>query len=300
MAVDTDQAIKTREVLLTGASSQIGFFALPRLVSAGFRVLAVSRKGKPEAFPCFEQVEWLSESDALEAASSCQYLLSAGPLSLAGRLLKTCRHFQKAVVFSSSSVDTKLESGNPTERHQVLNMLSIESEIRSISENRGPKLVIFRPTLIYGCGLDTNITRLANWIGRFGFMPVNGKAEGLRQPVHAEDLASAAVAAILSQDDLPQVLNLSGGETLSYSDMVSKIFVGLGKPIRLIRLPQWVFLLLVRLLGTFKPASGINGEMVRRQRLDLVFEDRQARQLLGYKPRAFAPVVEDFSLPNID
>ena len=131
-------------------------------------------------------------------------------------------------------------------------------------------------------------------------MPVNGKAEGLRQPVHAEDLASAAVAAILSQDDLPQVLNLSGGETLSYSDMVSKIFVGLGKPIRLIRLPQWVFLLLVRLLGAFKPASGINGEMVRRQRLDLVFEDRQARQLLGYKPRAFAPVVEDFSLPNID
>lgn len=300
MAVETDQAIKLPGVLLTGASSQIGFFVLPRLVRAGFRVLAVSRKGRPEAFPCFEQVEWLSESEALEAAGSCQYLLSAGPLSLAEKFLMTCRQFQKAVVFSSSSVDTKLESGNSTERRQVQNMLSIESEIRSISENRDLKLVIFRPTLIYGCGLDTNITRLANWVGRFGFMPVNGKAEGLRQPVHAEDLASAAVAAMLSQDELPQVLNLSGGETLSYSEMASKIFVGLGKPVRLLRLPQWVFLLLVKLLGAFKPASGINGEMVRRQRLDLVFDDRQARQLLDYKPRAFAPVAEDFFLPKID
>ncbi|MDX2427546.1 MAG: hypothetical protein QNK22_02555 [Xanthomonadales bacterium] len=300
MAVETDQAIKLPGVLLTGASSQIGFFVLPRLVRAGFRVLAVSRKGKPEAFPCFEQVEWLSESEALEVAASCQYLLSAGPLSLADKFLATCRQFQMAVVFSSSSVDTKQKSGNPTERRQVLNMLSIESKIRSISENRGLKLVIFRPTLIYGCGLDTNITRLASWVGRFGFMPVNGKAEGLRQPVHAEDLASAAVAAMLSQDDLPQVLNLSGGETLSYSDMASRIFVGLGKPVRLLRLPQWVFLLLVKLLGAFKPANGINGEMVRRQRLDLVFDDRQARQLLDYKPRVFAPVAEDFFLPKTD
>ena len=82
--------------------------------------------------------------------------------------------------------------------------------------------------------------------------------------------------------------------------MVSKIFIGLGKPVRLFHLPQWVFLALVKLLGVFKPTSGINGEMVRRQRLDLVFEDRQARQLLDYKPRAFAPVAEDFSLPNPD
>ena len=109
---------------------------------------------------------------------------------------------------------------------------------------------------------------------RFGFMPVNGKAEGLRQPVHAEDLASAAVAAILSQDDLPQVLNLSGGETLSYSDMVSKIFTALVNQSDYFDCLNG-FCVTGQVLGEFQASGGINSEMVKRQRLDLVFEDRR-------------------------
>ena len=300
MAVGSDQALKAPAVLLTGASSQIGVFVIPRLIGAGFRVFAVSRKGRPEAYPHFAQVEWLNEADALEAAKSCQYLLSAGPLELAKKFLETCRQFKAAVVFSSSSVETKQRSGNSAERNQIRDMLSLESELRSISESRGLKLVIFRPTLIYGCGLDTNISRLASWVRRFGFMPVNGRAAGLRQPVHADDLATVAVTAMLSEHDLPQVMSLSGGDTLSYSGMVSKIFDGVGKPARLLHLPQWLFALLADMVSIVKPTGGINSEMVRRQRLDLVFEDRQARELLNYNPRPFAPVAQDFSLPDFE
>jgi nucleoside-diphosphate-sugar epimerase len=300
MAVGTDQKIIAPRVLLTGASSQIGVFVIPRLVRAGFRVSAVSRKGKPLSYPEFREVEWLNETDALDAAKSCQYLVSAGPLELAQKFLMSCTQAQKAIVFSSSSVETKQQSGNAAERRQIRNMLSLESELRSESENRGVKLVIFRPTLIYGCGLDTNISRLANWINRFGFMPVNGKAAGLRQPVHADDLATVALAAMLSDHDLPPVLNLSGGDTLSYSDMVSRIFFAVGKPARLLRLPQWLFVLLADLASAIKPTGGINSEMVRRQRHHLVFEDQQARDCLNYNPRPFAPVAQDFSLPVIE
>jgi nucleoside-diphosphate-sugar epimerase len=297
MARGSDQAIRAPGVLLTGASSQIGVFVIPRLLAAGFRVFAVSRKGKPAAYPRFAQVEWLNETDALEAAKNCQYLLSAGPLNLAKKFLQTCGQFKTAVVFSSSSVETKQQSGNSAERDQIRDMLSLESGLQAISKSRGLKLVIFRPTLIYGCGLDTNISRLASWVCRFGFLPVNGRAAGLRQPVHADDLAKVAVTAILSDHDLPRVMNLSGGDTLSYSDMVSKIFVAVGKPVRLLHLPQWLFALLADVVNTIKPTAGINSEMVRRQRLDLVFEDRQARELLNYNPRPFAPLAKDFSLP---
>jgi nucleoside-diphosphate-sugar epimerase len=219
-------------------------------------------------------------------------------LELAKKFLETCPQFETAVVFSSSSVETKQQSGNPAERSQIQDMLSLESRLRSISENRGLKLVIFRPTLIYGCGLDSNISRLASWARRFGFIPVNGRAPGLRQPVHADDLAAVAVTAILSEHDLPPVMSLSGGDTLSYSAMVSKVFVAVGKPVRLLRLPQWLFALLADMVNIFKPAGGINSEMVRRQRLDLVFEDRQAREQLNYNPRPFDPVAQDFSLPD--
>jgi nucleoside-diphosphate-sugar epimerase len=297
MAPGTDQTLKSPQVLLTGASSQIGVFVLPRLVAAGFRVIAVSRKGKPEAFPRFEQVEWLTAAEAVETAGSCRYLLSAGPLQLARDLLQACREIKKAVVFSSSSVDTKQASGSRAEREQMRSMLAVEAELRCISEERDVKLLIFRPTLIYGCGLDTNISRLAGWISRFGFMPVNGAAQGLRQPVHADDLAKVSLAALLSKADMPDVLYLPGGEILSYSQMVSKIFVALGKPVRLLRLPQWLFVLLVKAANILKTTGEANSEMVRRQRLDLVFDDRQARQLLGYDPRPFSPILSDFHLP---
>ena len=300
MAVGTDQAIRAPGVLLTGASSQIGVFALPLLVKAGFRVIAVSRKGKPEDFPGFDEVEWLSETEALDAVGDFEYLLSAGPLQLARKFLDCGAQFERAVVFSSSSVETKLESGNTAERDQIRDMLSLESELISMSESRGMKLVIFRPTLIYGCGLDTNISRLAGWIRRFGLMPVNGRAEGLRQPVHAQDLATVACTALFSRDDLPRVMNLSGGDTLSYSDMVNKIFSAFGKPARLLRLPQWLFVLIAGLANTMKLTPGVNSEMIRRQRSDLVFDDRQARALLNYKPRPFAPGPEDFKLPDFE
>ncbi len=317
MATGSDQTLTMPTVLLLGASSQIGVFAIPQLLLAGFRVLAVNRKGKPEGFPDFEQVEWLNETEALQAAESCKYLLSAGPLELAKKCLTTSKNhtrhpgldpgsilkpriskdqngfrvkpgktnplaspdttpvppgtapvtpdttpvppgtapvtpgltrgpFQTAVIFSSSSVETKKKSANPTEKTQIQDILILESNIQRLAKSSGLKLVIFRPTLIYGCGLDTNISRLANWIDRYGFMPVNGKAAGLRQPVHANDLASVAITAMLSEDALPQVMFLTGGDTLSYSDMVKKIFIAMKKPTRLISLPEWLFVLLAR------------------------------------------------------
>jgi nucleoside-diphosphate-sugar epimerase len=173
-------------------------------------------------------------------------------------------------------------------------MLISENALGSIATNRSLRLVILRPTMIYGCGLDTNISRLASWIHRFGFIPVNGKASGLRQPVHADDLAAVALTALQETKTLPGSLVLAGSSTLSYAEMVGRIFAALGKPVRLLRLPQWLFILLVKL----RPGSSINSEMVRRQGDDLVFDDRQARELLAYRPRPFEPSEKDFSLPE--
>ena len=298
MAVGTDQAIDTPRVLLTGASGQIGVFAIPRLLRAGFKVLAVSRKGTPAGFPVSEGVEWLNETEAILACQECQYLLSAGPMELAQKFLRTGGQLRTAVVFSSSSVETKQESSNPEENTQVRDMLTIESELHSCARERPIKLMILRPTLIYGCGLDSNISRLASWIRRFGFMPLNGSAKGLRQPVHADDLASLAVTALLSKDDLPRVLTVAGGETLSYAQMVSRIFTALGKPPRLLRMPEWLFVFFVGFANLLGIAGGINTEMVRRQGVDLVFDDQQARDLLNYHPRPFKPAEVDFSLPD--
>jgi nucleoside-diphosphate-sugar epimerase len=300
MAIDPDQAINKPTVLLTGASSQIGLFVIPRLVQAGFQVLAISRKGKPETYPSFDSVEWLRGSGSVTSSRKYQFLLSAGPMEVAQDFLSTGERLKAAVIFSSSSVESKRDSDHPVERSQMQAMLALESEIRQVAETSDIKLVILRPTLVYGCGLDANISRLAKWILRFGFMPVNGKAAGLRQPVHADDLASVAISAMLSDKTLPAVMTLTGGETLSYSDMVARVFTALGKPVRLLRLPESLFVFLIKLANRLKKDGGINAEMVRRQQLDLVFEDQQAHELLDFDPRSFNPDAGDFSLPDVE
>jgi len=211
MAVGSDKALNTPTVLVTvtGATGQIGVFAIPQLLRAGFRVLAVSRNGKPGHFPVMEQVDWLTHTDALQAGKTCEYLLSAGPMELALSILTACKKFRSVVIFSSSSVISKQNSPNPVEKKQIQDMLSVESQLESMAASRACKLVIFRPTMIYGCGLDSNISRLAGWIRRFGLLPVNGNANGKRQPVHADDLAAAAVTALNCRNPLPKNLVLA-------------------------------------------------------------------------------------------
>jgi nucleoside-diphosphate-sugar epimerase len=303
MAIGNNQTLartlhQLPRVLLTGASSQIGLFVIPRLLAAGFKVIAVSRKGRPDSYPAFNDVKWLCREDALKLAETCQYMLSTGPMKLAQELLQQGGQFQTAVIFSSSSVISKRESGNPAERQMIQGMISSEAALESIADQGGLKLVILRPTLIYGCGLDSNISRLAGLIRRFGFMPLNAGAPGLRQPVHADDLAVVAVKALLSEKALPRLLTVAGGSTLSYREMVSRIFAALDKPVRLVNLPQGLFTLLARVSAITGNISGVNVEMVKRQCVDLVFDDSEARELLDYNPRPFAPTSEDFSLPE--
>ena len=246
--------------------------------------------------PAHPGVQWISESEAAGLAANYDYLLSAGPLDLALRLYDAVPGLQRAVVFSSTSVVSKQHSPDRKERELAARMLDLEEQLLSGARRRGFGMSILRPTLVYGCGLDANISRLAGWIRRFGFLPVSSRANGLRQPVHADDLAGVAVQALTSERGLPGLISVAGGETLTYEEMVRRIFRALGKPERLFFLPETVFALLAGTVDLMRPGVGINAEMVRRQAEDLVFDDSVAREVLGYDPRPFQPGEKDFSL----
>ena len=321
------KAVNQRRVMVLGASGQIGVFAIPRLLNAGFDVVAVSRQPQPSYLPQSPHLRWLSFKEALQAQTNadqpntgpakagqsgmdqqnqaCSYLLSAGPMSLAIQAMRASNTFKQAVIFSSSSVLSKRDSADPAEKQLISSMRSCEQELEALVRQHNKRvgsnalnMVIFRPTLIYGCGLDANISRLAGLINRFGLMPVNGKGSGLRQPVHADDLARVAVSTLTYKLDLPAKLLLTGGSTISYYDMVKAIFKGLKKPVRIIRVPQWLLLTAISILKPLGLAGGVSVAMVKRQLQDLEFDNSQAQQLLGFQPRPFAPGKKDFEIPG--
>jgi nucleoside-diphosphate-sugar epimerase len=294
-----DQEMSRGSVLLLGATSQIGVFTAPRLVAAGFEVTAVSRRPRPRWYPQFDSVQW-TRPDALHAGAmaGADMLISAGPIGLATNLIEQCPRLRRAVIFSTSSIFNKLDSHDRSERRQMRDIASDEAVLSRSCESRGIALSLYRPTLVYGCGIDGNVSWLARWIRRFGFVPVAGNAAGRRQPVHADDLAQVAVATLASQTPLVLDVPLCGGSTLSYRQMIEAIFSGLDKPVRIVSVPECLLTAVAYVTRLIPGLQGVRPEMIRRQGLDLVFDDSTPREVLRYDPRPFAPGPREFSLPD--
>lgn len=200
---------------------------------------------------------------------------------------------RRVVALSSTSVFTKTASSEAAERTLATNIATGEQRFIAWAQARGVEWLILRPTLIYGRGRDRNISEIARFIHRFGFFPVFGAAQGLRQPVYLDDVASACVSALEAENLKGGSYNISGGEILPYREMVVRIFHALGKQPRLISTPLWSFRLAVagvRLLPRFHDWSSA---MAERMNQDLVFDHAAAARDFGFSPRPFQLCADD-------
>ncbi len=278
-------------VLVLGASGQVGRFAVPLLLANGADVIAVSRGGRPPRYPGWEGVDWVMPENAIGLADRVTMILSGGPLALAIEWLARCPAVHRVAATSSTSVVTKRDSREPAERRQMTGLLEAETSLAEACAARAAGLCLLRPTLVYGAGLDRNLARLASFIRRFGFLPLARQSGGLRQPLHAEDLAAALVAGLVRGVDL--LAPLAGGETVTYREMAGRVFDALDRPRRLAAVPTPLLSAVARLAG-----GGANAGMVERQAIDLVFDDAEAREALGIHPRGYRPGADDFSPPS--
>jgi len=292
----------TETVLVSGATSQLGVFLLPRLTEAGFSVLALSRRSSESCVRTgvrWQQAETKTESSGEPRngeGGSVRHLVSCGPLDLALALVERHRGLQRVVAFSTSSVVTKMGSRNRAEGLHMARISEHEDRLRERCEKEGIALLLLRPTMIYGCGLDRNISLLARFGKRFGVIPLAGKAAGLRQPVHADDLAAVAVSALLAEPAVNLDSVACGGSTLGYGEMAERIATACGA-VRTLAVPPALLSSLVRVTAVLPAFRGVNAEMVRRQGIDMVFDDEPLRSLLGFQPRPFEPRPEDFEIP---
>jgi len=266
-----------------GATSLVGECLLPLLCRSGYAVSGFSRNFRS---PSADGVSWHRVGE--DEWPRADYWICAAPIWVLPDYFDRLRTLgaKSIVVLSSTSRFTKDDSSDAAEKEVAARLADGEARLRRWAEGSGIEWVVLRPTLIYGRGRDKNIAEIARFIRRFGFFPVFGKAMGLRQPIHAGDVAAACVAA-LKASEANRAYDISGGETLPYREMVGRVFATLNRRQRLVTIPLVAFRLSVMCLRIFPKYRTWSSAMAERMNRDLVFDHADAARDLNFSPGKF-------------
>jgi nucleoside-diphosphate-sugar epimerase len=273
-------------VAVVGAGSQIGPSLIRRLAASGRTVLPIARISTPAAY-IFDKASG-TFSPRLDHADA---LISLAPLPVISDVVEMAKALKarRIIAFGSTGRFSKERSTSSLERDFASQQASAELAMAYYCAEANIYWTLFRPTMIYGAGMDQSVTFIAATTRRFGFFPVPMGARGLRQPVHVDDLAAACISALDRDITWNRAYNLGGGERLSYHDMVKRVFAAQGLPSLLLPVPYPLLRIAVALAGRLPKLNFIRREMVDRMFEDLVTDNHPASEDFGFLPRIFAP-----------
>lgn len=207
---------------------------------SGFQLFGYSRR-IVEACPWMHQLD-LDHPESFQPAgdpAAPAIWISFGPIWLLAPFLtqlaadhpERLRGLRGVIACSSSSAITKRFAANRFDRELVARLLAAEDQLLATCRRQGVPCRILRPTLIYGrIGpyADRNLSRVVQLMRRLPLLPLPAHT-GLRQPIHASQLA--AVALHLAQQaagagwapELPERISLGGDSELSYAAMLQAL-----------------------------------------------------------------------------
>lgn len=282
------------DVLMLGSTGLVGSLLLQRLSEAGHNVTAVSRRAEPGVE--LPGVTWhqadVTTPDGIDSLPTRPVLVSSVQIEVTAGVAEHMidRGLSRVVAFSSTSALTKTDASSPAERALAAKLMGGERRLAALAPTL--ESTILRPTMIYGRRGDRNVERIADQVSRLPVFPLIGGGRGLRQPVHAADLADAAVQALDAPAAAGQTYNLSGGEILSVRDLVSRVGEVHGKRVRFVNMPLPVAKAGLRAAGVVIPRfRNVPAGALERMTKDLVFDHTAASTDFGYAPRAFTPPI---------
>lgn len=290
--------MSTPAVIISGATSSIAHFLVPRLVATGYHVHALSRGTAPASGKVsWHQIQADGLHPALPKFEAPVALIHLAPLWTASELLSICAvcGVDRVIAFGSTSVFTKKNSSTPQEKVTAERLAQAEIALQKGCEKLGVRWVLLRPTLVYAPGMDKNLSRISALVRRFRLLPLIPPATGLRQPVHAEDLAVACTEILRLGAFNNRAYNVSGGETLTYREMVERLFVAAHVKPRVLWVPQSLARLAITTAQRISLLKDVSVDMLDRINLDLTFDHSAARHDFGFSPRKFsydAPAME--------
>lgn len=277
--------------LVIGATSQIGRFVLPHLSGTG-HVIALGRDAAARTAAGPADIEWRSGRlpNEMPALPPIERIISSGPLDGLAEWLATWTSADnlELLAMSSMSAESKRNSKVVGDRRMSQHLRDGEQRMIEQCQRLGAHWTVLRPTMIYGAGLDRNLTPIARRAARWRIFPMPD-AHGLRQPVHAEDVAIASIRATCRSEARGRIIEIGGGERLSVAEMFERVRTSLPCPTVPLRLPS-------RLLRAGARLQPILRGPLDRLETDLVADNFEVERLLGLRPRPFRPDPDTWGL----
>ena len=273
-------------VLVSGVSGVVGQPLVNRLRELGYAVYETRRR--PAEAEDASTIGWDLESDISPSLPALAYYVHCAPVWVLPNNIPTLASagVERIIAFSSSSAASKQHSPDADERALAERLRSGEEAAIQACKTLGVSLTLFQPTMIYGFGRDQNISRIAGIIKRYRIGLVAGAGDGERQPVQALDLVDAVERVLENPVTYNKTYVLAGGETMTYREMMRRIFLALGLKPRIISIPAGLFRLLMTiaaLLGGFRYTAA----MADRMNMNLAYDCAGAVKDFGYAPSRF-------------
>ena len=181
------------------------------------------------------------------------------------------------VLGESTAPSSAFTEDSPTDARDPYGISKLEAEngLKSLAAQTGLEVVILRPPLVYGPGVGANFQALMRAVQRGVPLPL-GAIHNQRSLVAVQNLASAICLCTHHPQASNQTFLVSDQDDLSTPELVRAIAKALGRPARLLPVPQPLLSVLGKLTGRSAAIQRLCG--------DLHIDSQKISQLLGWQP----------------
>ncbi len=297
-------------VVLTGSAGFVGRSLLTALVDAGHIVTPVVRCATtvldPRARPFVTvdlatEIDWLpivQGQDVVVHAAARVHVISdteADPMAAFRRVNTTATlrlahaaaqaGVRRFIFLSTIKVNgeetlpgcpfTAQDIAQPSDPYAV-SKHEAETGLRQIGTRSGMEIVVVRPPLVYGPGVQGNFATMLRWLRRGVPLPLASVTGNRRSLVALGNLVDLLVQCVDMPAAANQVFLVSDGEDLSTAVLLRRLAAALGCRSRLFPVPTGVLSMLGRVLGRRATVQRLCGNL----QVDIGHTRRQ----LGWAP----------------
>ncbi|MBQ7560752.1 MAG: NAD-dependent epimerase/dehydratase family protein [Synergistaceae bacterium] len=201
--------------------------------------------------------------------------------------IKFCKRNNINRIIFTSSINVNLPKLGAYARSKL------DSE--KIIRESGLNYLIFRPSLIYGRKCKFGLYMIEKFIRKFGFVPVFGDGKKLEQPIHVDECAEYINYYTLNNSS-GRIIELGGFDAMTYNDLCEKIASCMNKRVKLLHVPAWPFLSVLKIFESLNISLPISSEQIYHVDSDLSCNMQEIYQETGITQKSF---IENFSRDGI-